>query len=790
MAEKRFSLRKKIRFKISLSYSSTLNDSTEISNNYPIYNLLSKYSEIEDIMKEDNLELLKFFYFNRKQINELIYNEEEVIEINSKIIKNKYIDYFYLTLLIEDNINILNYEYNLDFIKEINDQIKGTNNDYLRELMISKIIFVLIKNYKGTDEYDENDKSEIEELEKHNLERIEYNVNKLKELNLESDEIIITKIDEIYTGIIIDLIKTNKIDDIKYINNIIKQLDLENIYITKTIYDGLASILISDSNYMKRYKISSKKDLYNDDIINFYYILFKYILKKPIYIYHIPFLDEARKKILEIIKNDREKNDSEKLEYIIDFFTNNYYTILLNRNYTKKGRIKTNYNSTSTEVISEMPSKIKTKVSSDDNNNDIDNYSIIRFEENFHSSKNENYTRLIKEISNGYIIRLHNLNNITIYKKDFKNEIASIKFNSTSTEESTTHNQSSMKINFEESSINKIFEANQSINNIIETNESIEKKSKDFIQLMLCSKEGLMIYKLSNNQKTVVNTLNLSCTGCFEIKNKNYIIIGEKGLYHLEDLNTNKLKNYRIKEMPFIGCIKINDNYIALTSNSILPNGEDTLYIYDTNIKRFIKNIDHSFVLGVNGLNLMNILEEPDEKDKSDNINQKENTILLCACKKYTDSQKNGIIIIDTNSIGEKKKLHYIFHYTDDFEVSCFCPLKIKINNKMKITNYFLAGGLDEDKKQGMIKLYKVQYNEKEKNDKINIEFLQDIVIERNEKFTGFNSNIECMMQCQSDGKIYISSSDGNLNLFSEPILDYYLEENQIFEELTRQISY
>jgi len=784
MFENKFSLGKKWNFKISLSYFATLNDSTEISNNYPNYNLLSKFSEIEDIMKEDNKELLKFFYFNRKKINEFIYKEEEIIEINSEIIKNKYIDYFYLALLIEDNINILNYEYNLDFIKEINDQIKGTNNDYLRELMISKIIFVLIKNYKGTDEYDENDKSEIEELEKHNLERIEYNVNKLKDLNLKSDEIIITKIDEIYTGIIIDLIKTNKIDDIKYINNIIKQLDLENIYITKTIYDGLASILISDSNYMKRYKISSKKDLYNDDIINFYYILFKYILKKPIYIYHIPFLDEARKKILEIIKNDREKNDSEKLEYIIDFFTNNYYTILLNRNYTKKGRIKTNYNSTSTEVISEMPSKIKTKVSSDDNNNDIDNYSIIRFEENFHSSKNENYTRLIKEISNGYIIRLHNLNNITIYKKDFKNEIASIKFNSTSTEESTTHNQSSMKINFEESSINKIFEANQSINNIIETNESIEKKSKDFIQLMLCSKEGLMIYKLSNNQKTVVNTLNLSCTGCFEIKNKNYIIIGEKGLYHLEDLNTNKLKNYRIKEMPFIGCIKINDNYIALTSNSILPNGEDTLYIYDTNIKRFIKNIDHSFVLGVNGLNLMNILEEPDEKDKYDNKNQKENTILLCACKKYTDSQKNGIIIIDTNSIGEKKKLHYIFHYTDDFEVSCFCPLKIKINNKMKITNYFLAGGLDEDKKQGMIKLYKVQYNEKEKNDKINIEFLQDIVIERNEKFTGFNSNIECMMQCQSDGKIYISSSDGNLNLFSEPILDYYLEENQIFEEL------
>ena len=248
MAEKRFSLRKKIRFKISLSYSSTLNDSTEISNNYPIYNLLSKYSEIEDIMKEDNLELLKFFYFNRKQINELIYNEEEVIEINSKIIKNKYIDYFYLTLLIEDNINIVNYEYTLEFIKEINKQIKGNDNDYLRELMMSKILLVLIRNYKGINEYDEYNKNEIKELQNINFDRIERNINKLKDFNLNFEYIYKKKIDEIYIGIIMYLIKTNKIDDIEYTNNIMRQLDIENINITKKMYDGLASILKSDNN--------------------------------------------------------------------------------------------------------------------------------------------------------------------------------------------------------------------------------------------------------------------------------------------------------------------------------------------------------------------------------------------------------------------------------------------------------------------------------------------------------------------------------------------------------------
>jgi hypothetical protein len=124
---------------------------------------------------------------------------------------------------------------------------------------------------------------------------------------------------------------------------------------------------------------------------------------------------------------------------------------------------------------------------------------------------------------------------------------------------------------------------------------------------------------------------------------------------------------------------------------------------------------------------------------------------------------------------------------TDDFEVSCFCPLKIKKDNKMQITNYFLAGGLDEEKRQGMIKLYKVKYNGREKNDKIKIEYLQEIIIKINKEFEGFNSNIECIMQCQKDGKILISSSDGNLNLFSEPNLDYYLEENQIFEDLIRQ---
>ena len=390
-------------------------------------------------------------------------------------------------------------------------------------------------------------------------------------------------------------------------------------------------------------------------------------------------------------------------------------------------------------------------------------YSIIQFKTIIASFKKDNYIRLIREMSNGYILLLHNQNDISIYENNFKYK-GIIKFSSIN------------NIGLSTSSINSKTIINKNISNLIETNYSINIKDQNLVQLIECSKEGLLIYNLDLNNignKDIISFLKLSCTGCFEIRD-NYVVVGEKGVFHFEGLKVNDLEDYRIDELPIRGSFKINDNYIVLTSNSILPNGEDLLCIYDTNIKRFIKTLEFSFVIEENGLNLMDVIEEEeDEKDKKTN-----NKLLLCACKKYIESQNNGILIMDTK-IGEKQKLFYAFYDTDDFEVNCFCPLKIKKNNELIITNYFLAGGLEEEKRQGMIKLYKVEYNEKG-NDKINIEYLQDIIIEAKDNFKGFDKNIICMTQCQSNGKILVSSSDGNLYLFSEPNLDYYLEENLI----------
>ena len=81
---------------------------------------------------------------------------------------------------------------------------------------------------------------------------------------------------------------------------------------------------------MKEYKISKYEDLFNMNIIIFYYILLKYILKCNIYIYEIPLLLETRNNIRKIIKNNIEEfypsikrlnqSNKDKIEYVLGAF--------------------------------------------------------------------------------------------------------------------------------------------------------------------------------------------------------------------------------------------------------------------------------------------------------------------------------------------------------------------------------------------------------------------------------------------------------------------------------------
>ena len=76
---------------------------------------------------------------------------------------------------------------------------------------------------------------------------------------------------------------------------------------------------------------------------------------------------------------------------------------------------------------------------------------------------------------------------------------------------------------------------------------------------------------------------------------------------------------------------------------------------------------------------------------------------------------------------------------------------------------------------KGLIKLYEIIYNED--IEKIKLEYIQDIQIDKikhkkTKYFKGFKGAISCITQSKENGNILISSLDGSIYLFSEPLLD------------------
>ena len=105
-------------------------------------------------------------------------------------------------------------------------------------------------------------------------------------LNLNEDDILIKKIDEIYIKIINALIRSKKFEDFEYTFNILEKKKKKNISLTKTIFKGL----MNEQNYVKNYEISHVEDFNDEKKVNFYFISFALIFKNSLYIYNVPFL--------------------------------------------------------------------------------------------------------------------------------------------------------------------------------------------------------------------------------------------------------------------------------------------------------------------------------------------------------------------------------------------------------------------------------------------------------------------------------------------------------------------
>jgi hypothetical protein len=293
-----------------------------------------------------------------------------------------------------------------------------------------------------------------------------------------------------------------------------------------------------------------------------------------------------------------------------------------------------------------------------------------------------------------------------------------------------------------------------------------------------------------------------------EYKENNYdflIVAGRNGVICFVDIfgdKTKGLDNFSIiKGGVYRGLHQISDTRIAITSNSIMPEGTNKLIIYNFALndnKNYGENKD---------IKKGKIEFETDENENysfiasNSGMTHINEYILLCACKKYNEKDKNGILMvtITKNNENNEPKFNKKFIDTGEFEVYCFCPIKDEKKGNLfaEINDYsdhspkkdiFFAGGFDNTLGEGRIKLFKLVKKENEIKD---IKFLQDVEIEKTTKMElieprtsqkkeikvkVFNGAISSLIQSTTKGNILASCYDGRVYQLSKPNLEKYNE--------------
>ena len=295
--------------------------------------LVLNYEEIENIIKEKKGQFLELFYFNKENIHDILYQTENLINIEDNQIR-KLSDLFYLGLLIMDNPNIINYKFSKKIIVKFCEELSKEKKEF-KKAILSKMIIDCIECYKGFGDYDEkiNERSlnVLSNLCKKVIKNIIKN-NKVFSEDYNYENIKEMSIDELYAKIIITkLFNTDfSIDDnVRDIINIMNDLEIGEIKITENIFYELNTFLINNQSHERELYIVKIEDFINKNKINFYFIFLKYILKNSSYIYHINFLLNTRALLISIIKNNlytllsmMAKEDlnielKERLDYII-----------------------------------------------------------------------------------------------------------------------------------------------------------------------------------------------------------------------------------------------------------------------------------------------------------------------------------------------------------------------------------------------------------------------------------------------------------------------------------------
>ena len=396
-------------------------------------------------------------------------------------------------------------------------------------------------------------------------------------------------------------------------------------------------------------------------------------------------------------------------------------------------------------------------------------YSILEFVNTI--GKMNSSADYIKELSNGYYI-VGSENILAVYDDIFNEKYRITKF------KDWVYSICERKNYKEKTNNNNNIQIICCMNNKLVLLE-LGPEKYNFIEIETKMKSQTKKNSKKDSKTKNKNTYNI----CFEMKENNFIFAGLRGAvyyYNFFGNKNNNVEQMKITEESYRGGLNISENIVALTSNSVIPGGNDKLIFYNVNTKKLTEGIkDYSFTISEHNLALI-----PRKEIKSGN------KILLCACKKYFKHQKNGILLMNPQ-LGDNKMIQNPFYDTGSYEVYCFCPILNVINNNknnsiitdeykrniiIEDTNFFFVGGYDVQKRESIIKLYKVIFAEKAANNKI--KFLQDIEIPDKIKL-GFDSQILCMIQSKINGNILVTFADGKIYKFTKPNLNYYIKNNK-----------
>ena len=764
----------------------------------PLQQLSLNFEEIEEIVNSKNKEIIKYLYFYRLMLYKVLYDNDKIINIDDSFGKITDISFhFFLCMIINYNQNVINYSFSINYIRQIHNLKENCYDKIYKKIILSKIILELIDNYKSSYDYFVNDIKDLNEIE--NKAKIDFrSINYLDiNININEKKLISKKIEEIYIEIINTLIKNKKLEEENNKYDIINQLDLQNIILTNKMFQQLSLLLNSNDKFINDYIIINIDDIFDYKKVNFYYILFKYILKNAIYIHQNNFLNKARKTIIQIIysKSDKllnlrkdYKNSSitsdlkEKIIYLIKIFADSEYyyekyinqnkdintnsiNIVSNKMRDENSNIEISQNSRNiTEKLNIFEPKPLPFIYENMANYPDDAYQIIKIKDII--GKHLREAEFITETKNGECISGGDNNELYFYNKEhqlisrFSLENDDVYIKEDSIHEEEKEMGQGVKVKKWSISINEL---------------SYDEENKE-LSFCECSKFGFSkVYINFKTEETQKEDLSIrSCSISFKIGNA-YIIAGEKGILQLQLSSKNRMKEKDSKKGTYRGGIKLSDKHIVLSSNSRLKKGEDKLYLYDIKEKevKILCRNNYSFTISTNSLSIMDF----------DSYK-----IILCGCKQYNKNQKNGILLVN------EKMAHEEFFDTEDFEVYCLCPIsETKKEEDITIlnpTNYFFAGGFDQGKNKGMIKLFKIIKEGKFQG----IEYVQDIIFssipfsknmdclgQKNKSifFNDFKRTISCIIQSKVTGEIFITSWDGFVYLFSPPNISYYLNEDK-----------